>query len=441
MGTAIDELQEEHEALLQFLYAAPVGLVQTNLIGDVQLINPLSAQLLMPIVTAGDLTNLFDVFNSVAPELRSMAATFPHTKGSICEGLRIQLTAGILGRQDPKILGFSLMKIAPDRLMAVITDMTKVIAQERQLKHSVAMFEAIVTGVTDYALMTLDREGRIESWNTSIERVTGFLAEEDIGKSFSIFYPAGTISADRVSDYLKEADADGWILDDGWRLKSGGEKFWGSSIITPLQDEIDEVANKNFRNENGNHHYALILRDITDKHMEADEYLRTIFSDHLTGISNRRAFFEAAALELKRWRRHPRPLCVMTIDADHFKRVNDTYGHTAGDEVLRNLASVLKNTTRDIDVVARIGGEEFAVLLPSTEIQNAYLIAERFRKTVEAQSVWVSGIEITYSVSIGLSTMEHSITGLDELLQRADKALYHAKNVGRNCTKVYEETS
>jgi diguanylate cyclase (GGDEF)-like protein/PAS domain S-box-containing protein len=434
MDLMSEEFIAEHEALLQFLYLAPVGLVQTSLSGDVELINPLSAHLLMPISMNGGLSNLFVILESVAPELRHLSASFGPTSGTICEGFRIQLSAGIRGSQDPKILGLTLIKLNANRLMAVLTDMTQIIAQERQIKHSAAWVNAVTTDVADYALMNLDREGRIERWNSSIGRVTGFAAGDVRDQDFSMFYPDGSISPERLVDYLKEADEDGWSLDEGWRIKADGSTFWGSSMIVPVGDVNNAAAISPL--EQDRQDYAFILRDITDRHMGAAAYLKAMLSDYLTGLSNRRAFFEAADLELKRWHRQPRPLSIVVIDADFFKKVNDTYGHAAGDHVLQNLALVLKESVRVIDTVARIGGEEFAVMLPSTNIEGALNMAERFRQRVANQRVCMDGTDIRYTVSIGISAMDESVTGFDDLLQRADKALYDAKRAGRNRIEV-----
>jgi diguanylate cyclase (GGDEF)-like protein len=178
--------------------------------------------------------------------------------------------------------------------------------------------------------------------------------------------------------------------------------------------------------------YALIVRDITDKREAGDSVLRASACDHLTGIANRRSFFEAAELELERWRRFPRPLSVIAIDADFFKNINDTWGHPAGDDVLRHLALTLSANVREIDVVARLGGEEFAALLPSTDLEGAIRLAERFRAAVEGQRVRSGDAEIGYTVSIGVATMEAGVSGVDQLLKLADLGLYAAKKAGRN---------
>jgi len=420
----VDTLESEYEALLQFLYLAPVGIVQTALDGSIAMINPLSAQLLMPLSRDGTLDNLFDALEQVAPELRNLVGQFPQAHGTVCDSLRVQLSAGIPGKKDARMLSLTVLKLDDSRLMAVISDITQAVKRERQLKQSEAWFSAVLTGITDYALMSLDPSGRIESWNQSIARVTGHSERSVIGRPISLFHPPGAITSDRIADRLVEADANGWSLDNGWCMRADGSRFWANTMIAPLSRD-DDLPEE----ERG---YALIIRDITDKREAGDSLLRASACDYLTGIANRRTFFEAAELELERWRRFPRPLSVVVIDADFFKQINDSWGHPAGDEVLRNLAQTLSATVREIDVVARLGGEEFAALLPSTDLEGALKLAERFRTAVEGQQVMVGGQEIRYTVSVGVASMDSQVSGMDQLLKLADSALYAAKKAGRN---------
>jgi diguanylate cyclase (GGDEF)-like protein/PAS domain S-box-containing protein len=427
MGT----IAEEHEALLQFLYLAPVGLVQMSTDGEILMLNPVSAQLLMPLSRDGGLANFFTVLGPVAPELHQLTRGFTQARGLICDGLRIQLSAGERGVSDPQVLSLSLLKLDDARLMALLGDVTMQVKRERLLRQNEAWFNAILTGISDYALVSLDAHGRVDDWNPSVARVTGFTRERVVGRPYSVFYPDDATTPDRVLDRLRDADANGWSIDDGWRVKADGSKFWGSAMIAPLRDrELDprDVAPA----ADDERAYCLIIRDITDKR-EASENLRKATSrDHLTGIANRRAFFDAAELEVVRWHRAPRPLSMILFDADAFKAVNDTFGHPAGDAVLRHFAAALTASFREVDVVARLGGEEFAVLLPSTDGHGAHLVAERFRATIESAVVQVDGAQIRYTVSGGVAAMDDRIAGLDALMKRADEALYAAKAAGRN---------
>jgi diguanylate cyclase (GGDEF)-like protein/PAS domain S-box-containing protein len=417
-------MEEEYEALLQFLYLVPVGVVQLAPDGAIVMLNPLSAQLLMPLSSSGGLDNLFDALEQVAPELRNLADNFAGAHGAICDSQRVQVSAGIPGKVDARMLSISLLKLDAKRLMAVVSDVTQVVRRERQLRQSEAWLNALMTGVTDYALMSLDAGGRVEAWNESIARVTGHAERAVTGREFSLFYSTGAITGDRVADRLREADASGWSLDNGWCLRADGSRFWANTMIAPLARDEDMPA--------GEQGYALIVRDISDKREAGDTLLRASACDFLTGIANRRTFFEAAELELERWRRFPRPLSVVAIDADFFKNINDTWGHAAGDDVLRNLARTLAENVREIDVVARLGGEEFAALLPSTDLAGAIRLAERFRGAVESQRVRHGDAEIGYTVSIGIASMEAGVSGVDQLLKLADDALYAAKRAGRN---------
>jgi diguanylate cyclase (GGDEF)-like protein/PAS domain S-box-containing protein len=427
------EVSEELEALIQFMYLAPVGLAQTALDGEIAMANPLSAQLLMPLSRNGELTNLFTALEGVAPELRHLVARFKPASGMVCEAVHLQLSAGVRGKSDPKMLSLTLIKLDAFRLMAVLTDVTQQVKREKLLRQNEAWFHAIFTGITDYALVSLDRLGRVDAWNESIGRVTGFDSAAVVGKPYSVFYPEAAITPDRLLDRLHEAGENGWSLDEGWRARADGSRYWGSALISPLHERPGTAVPAQHRAaDNDEPSYCLVIRDITDKREASEQQRLTQACDHLTGIANRRTFFEAAEIEMTRWRRQPRPLSLLLLDADHFKAINDQHGHPAGDAVLRDLAATLNAGFREVDVVARVGGEEFAVLLPSTSIDGALAVAKRLLAAFAARCVDFEGTPLRYSVSGGVAEMDDSVTGLDALMKRADEALYAAKKAGRN---------
>ncbi|OYY48684.1 MAG: sensor domain-containing diguanylate cyclase [Methylophilaceae bacterium 17-44-8] len=423
-----DDLQADYQSLLQFLYMAPVGLVQMQADGNIVMINPLSAQLLLPITPDGDLTNFFKTLEDIAPELQSLCVNFKKKRGQICDSLRVQLSAGIPGKEDAKFLAFTLLKLDADRFMAVINDVTLLVKRERQLQQNEAWFNAIFTGVSDYAIASLDTDGIIERWNVSLERLTKFEKEDVEKHSYGVFFPEDATNQVRLKDRLMEADQNGWDLQEGWCLRKDGGRFWGSSIISPLVDAYREPLDPP--------RYSLIIRDIDEKRSSTEDIMKASFNDHLTGISNRRAFFEVASIEFERWKKRPRPLSLLAIDADHFKKVNDTYGHATGDEVLKHLSKILQHSVRTMDIVARLGGEEFGALLPSTDLEGALKIAERIRTSIADAEVVVDGQVIRYTVSIGVSAVDEHVTGVDMLLKLADEALYVSKHQGRNRVTV-----
>ena len=414
----------ELEALTQFLYMAPAGLVQATLDGDIVMINPMSAQLLMPLCRDGDLVNLFDTLGDICPDLRHRAQSFPHPHGRVCDGLQLQVHAGGALNGTPQVLSLTLLKLDSTRLMAVLADVSLSVQRDRALRQSQAWVESLAADITDYALTALDRDGRVQSWNPSVGRVTGFDAQHSVGQPYALFYPATSLSATRLHDRLHEAIRDGWCLDEGWLHRADGTRFWGSCLIAPLSAAEQPLADGPA--------FSLIIRDLSDRKDAHQALHQAVSCDHLTGIANRRAFFEAANCELQRWQRTPRPLSLVLLDADHFKAINDRHGHAAGDSVLRHLAATMGKTLRGMDLVARVGGEEFAILLPESDADGARAFATRLCQMIAAQTVDVDGVAIRVTVSAGTATMDASIDSIDLLMKRADTAMYAAKASGRN---------
>lgn len=174
------------------------------------------------------------------------------------------------------------------------------------------------------------------------------------------------------------------------------------------------------------------------------EVLQHATLDALTGLNNRRQFETRLKQEVASAERQRKPLCAMMLDIDFFKKVNDTYGHIAGDCVLKGVSSIIKKSIRESDIASRYGGEEFIVLLPFTRINEAYVVAERFRKAVEANEVDVvsekDGSTLTIKVTVSVGLYEYSDGDSGQLLyQKADDALYQAKTRGRNQVFISEE--
>lgn len=155
-------------------------------------------------------------------------------------------------------------------------------------------------------------------------------------------------------------------------------------------------------------------------------------TDQLTGLYNRHYFTSELVKQINIWRRYQRPLSIIILDIDYFKKINDTYGHVAGDYVLRTLSEICQEIVRDIDTVARIGGEEFAILLPSTAVNGALQTAERIRKETEAHSFKYDDVGFRLTVSMGVAELTDESWSITEFMKAADEMLYKAKNAGRN---------
>lgn len=175
-----------------------------------------------------------------------------------------------------------------------------------------------------------------------------------------------------------------------------------------------------------------LFHDVTAERQVAADLRALALTDPLTGLANRRHFEERGAAEIDIRRRTDRPLALLMIDIDHFKSINDSYGHPVGDEVLKAVASRCRSALRETDLIARLGGEEFAVLLPHTGQDEAMLIAERLRETIRCVPVMANNSIIEVRASLGGASADGTSDTLETLLDRADAALYRAKKGGRD---------
>lgn len=187
-----------------------------------------------------------------------------------------------------------------------------------------------------------------------------------------------------------------------------------------------------FINWKGRSVHIAAIRDITERRMAEQKLERLAITDPLTGLLNRRHFFEKSIELFTRALHQPYELSILMIDLDHFKKVNDRYGHAAGDETLQEVARRLHENVRPTDVVGRYGGEEFAIILPRTDRDETHRIANRLIAATADKPVSVENATISITISIGIAGLDETVSSLDELLQRADQALYQAKKDGRN---------
>lgn len=181
-------------------------------------------------------------------------------------------------------------------------------------------------------------------------------------------------------------------------------------------------------------------KEIQRQHQEVVSLVAEARTDTLTGLPNRRSFDEELARRFDQWKRHQIPLSLLMVDVDCFKKLNDAHGHQTGDDALRLLARVLRKALREMDLAARFGGEEFAVLLPGTRLKDATTVAERLRASVAKECFRCGGKDLRVTVSLGLA----SVLADDEahaLVKRADEALYAAKNAGRNRAFLHDGTN
>ena len=189
---------------------------------------------------------------------------------------------------------------------------------------------------------------------------------------------------------------------------------------------------------------SLVAESMLARDYSNETLLRFAFTDFLTGLKTRGYFEQQLDLELARAERRGTPIAVLMIDIDHFKRLNDTHGHPAGDIVLRDVAAILTHDLREIDIAARYGGEEFVLLLPETDLQGAKLVAQRLRSSVEQANFFIgtaTGKPEHVTISIGVALFPEEARFKRDLLEASDTALYKAKAQGRNRVVLYSEIS
>lgn len=210
------------------------------------------------------------------------------------------------------------------------------------------------------------------------------------------------------------------MLFEWWHQRADGEVFYAEVSLHAFRIEADDFI-------------VAIVRDINKRKLLEQQLEKQAHTDVLTGLRSRGHFLELLEQEIKRAKRYNNPLSVAMLDLDHFKAINDNHGHQAGDRVLKTFARVCLEVLRKIDVIGRVGGEEFVVLFPETSLEQALEVAERLRHAIASTTVHIeSGVCIRFTVSMGLAALDNNDINLDGLLTHADKALYQAKYSGRN---------
>ncbi|MBP2291468.1 GGDEF domain-containing response regulator [Azospirillum rugosum] len=293
---------------------------------------------------------------------------------------------------------------------------------EEQLRLSEERLAGIIELAQD-AILTTDENLNITLFNPAAERLFGYSSEQIVGRPLWLLIPERLRGehARAIADFAQSPVPTRAMTD---RSEVTGVTFDGREFPA-------EVSIAKLQHPHGML-YTAVVRDISERKRVEAELRRMATTDPLTGLWNRRRFLELAEGELSRLRRYARPVSVLMLDIDHFKAINDTHGHAAGDEALCRLADRCRAELRETDHLGRLGGEEFAIVLPETGLGEAVEVAERLRLSLSDMPVRLGDTTLHMTVSIGVAACRDGDASIDRALGRADRALYAAKGGGRN---------
>jgi diguanylate cyclase (GGDEF)-like protein/PAS domain S-box-containing protein len=303
-------------------------------------------------------------------------------------------------------------------LCGISTDITEHKKLKNTLDEQQQLLNIVLDNIEAYVYMKSE-DRRFLYVNSKVSDIFGLPVSDIIGKLETDILPAETAAHFHQSDR---------------------QVFKTNSVLRTEESSLDEEGNEHrylsvkvpiIRNNKR----ALIgfSSDVTEIYNMKEQFKRLANTDYLTNLYNRRYFMEQGEREFSRAKRHKKPFSIISVDIDHFKSVNDNFGHPAGDHVLKVVSKNLQECIRKEDILARIGGEEFTIILPETPLTNALSLAERTRENIQKQFIsYQNSVEINVTVSLGVTLIRPEDINFDAVLVRVDEALYNAKTNGRN---------
>ena len=411
--------EQEVEELLQFVYLMPVGIVRLGACGTVEMINPKAVQLLqdMDVDTgSADGATMLDALGE------GLAAAWRESAGRVGAVMAPRRCSPPQPLGDP--LHLLVQVVRPDLrcTMVAIEDITATVEQERELVRQRRRIGLVLEQIQGYCVAMLDAAGAVAEWNPSIGRLLGASEPAVVGQPLFNW-----LARDAHAGHTPDIDgvqaavaAQGWCrLEAPWR-HCDGRVLWGDCVVTPVVEPAGMTSG-----------YVAVIRDVTEEHQRTQQLLGEALTDPLTGLHNRRGLEQQLAALARRPAGAPARMTWVMVDIDHFKRVNDTHGHDGGDAVLKAVAAALQGAARDGDPLARMGGEEFVLLLPDAPAAVGLRVAEQLRLAVQTLAVRHAARQVQVTASFGVA---EQVAGeaWPAALERADAALYRAKNEGRN---------
>lgn len=313
-------------------------------------------------------------------------------------------------------------------LLGVIRDITKQREAEKRLAESEAQYRLLAENATDVIWVMDLASGHFKYVSPSILQLRGFTVEEALQQTIAESMTAEDMSglqastAERLQEFLANPESPKTYIDEIRQPCKNGQLIW-----------VEISSRFRFNAEQQQIEVIGISRDIEARKKRESDILFLSTHDYTTGIFNRSYFESQVRLAMDRTNRYQEPQSMIMFDLDHFKQVNDNYGHLTGDEVLKLIVKIVSKSLRSLDLFARFGGEEFVILMPETSLHGACQAAEKLRHLVESNPHPIAG---TVTISCGIAEYQPAST-LDDWYRQADDSLYQAKAGGRNCVVAF----
>ncbi|WP_338668460.1 PAS domain S-box protein [Pseudodesulfovibrio methanolicus] len=409
------ELKRSEEKFRRIFETIEEGYMVTDLEGTVLMVNPATCRLLQyeePELVGRNIDTLY----KGAGERMAFRETL-RGKGAV-RGL--QMTAR---RKDGTFIVIETNahqvlnnQNEPVALEGTFRDITRRIEAEKVLRESEKQYRAFFENNHAIMLLSDPKSERIIDANPAAEDFYG--------------YPVEVMRTMNLSQ-INALDRDAMFTEMRRSMDEGRTYFILRHRLASGEMRDVEVYSGPIMVQGAQRLYS-VIHDVT-KRIELEQEMKLLATtDALTGANNRHQFFSLGAVEVQRSKRYDLPLTVIMLDIDYFKSINDTYGHAAGDQVLKTLSASVSTLLRGPDIFGRLGGEEFAVILPQTDIGEGTAVAERLRSTLAGLAVEVGAETVTFTVSMGVTQVRAGDQTVEEVLNRADEALYKAKRMGRN---------
>lgn len=289
------------------------------------------------------------------------------------------------------------------------------------LREQDVLMNLLLEHVRDHALFEVDAGGSFIKVNKSLARVFGYGEDELKGGSFALFYPSEHRGPERVPDLLALASRRGRVEEQATYQRKNGQRFQGYTVIVPIA---------------GTGHYAVVVRDLAVLIATHDQLHALATADQITGLANRQHLFDLGRVEYRRWKRYRVPLCLVLAEVDQLKEIADIFGPEEADDVLRDMADVLRQCVRDVDMVSRMEGGIFSCLLFSTPQEGAATLCERIRKALLRTEFTIGDNRRHLTLSLAAIAANELASDFDGFYRQSEVVLERARLRGGNCIEL-----